>query len=131
MDTRLIQAAQKARANAYAPYSVYRVGAAILGADGQIYTGCNVENVSYGLTICAERTAIANMVLAGCQEIKEVAVATEDGGTPCGMCRQTLTEFAPDPTKVWILSVNEAGETEIFRLSELCPMPFKSDIKKK
>ena len=131
MDERLLKAASEVRTNAYAPYSVYRVGAAILGADGKVYTGCNVENVSYGLTMCAERSALAQMVAFGCQEIQEVVVVTADGGTPCGMCRQSLLEFAPVPSNIWVICANEEGETESYRLSELCPAPFQSDIKKK
>ena len=89
----LIEAAQTVRTNAYAPYSVYPVGAAVLGSDGAIYTGCNVENISFGLTMCAERVAIGAMIAAGCRKVTEVAIATRDGGSPCGMCRQTLAEF--------------------------------------
>jgi cytidine deaminase len=124
----LIEAAQKVRANAYAPYSVYSVGAAVLGADGNVYTGCNVENVSFGLCMCAERVAIGQMVSSGCRKIAEVAVATRDGGTPCGMCRQTLTEFTDEPERVMIWLVNDAGERDSFSLAELIPNSFRSDI---
>jgi cytidine deaminase len=124
----LIEAAQKVRANAYAPYSVYSVGAAVLGADGNVYTGCNVENVSFGLCMCAERVAIGQMVSSGCRKIAEVAVATRDGGTPCGMCRQTLTEFTDEPERVMIWLVNDAGERNSFSLAELIPNSFRSDI---
>lgn len=90
----LIDAAVQASRSAHAPYSSYQVGAAILLDDGVIVTGCNVENASYGLSNCAERTAIFNMVAAGgCREIAMVCVATKDGGSPCGACRQVMAEF--------------------------------------
>jgi cytidine deaminase len=92
----LIDAAMQIRDRAYVPYSHYQVGAALLGGDRQIYTGVNVENASYGLTICAERTAVVSMVAAGQQRILAVAVATDNAGSPCGACRQVLVEFADD-----------------------------------
>lgn len=127
----LVQAAQQVRQNAYAPYSVYRVGAAILGADGKVYVGCNVENVSFGLTVCAERNALGRMVADGCTEIAAVAVATRDGGTPCGMCRQSLWEFAPEPEKVRVRCVAENGSYVDMLLAELLPGAFESELKKK
>ena len=93
----LTQAAWKARKSAYAPYSGFAVGAAALGADGVIYTGCNIENASYGLSNCAERTAIFKMVSAGCRELHAIAIAGGSGGAdcfPCGACRQVIAEFA-------------------------------------
>jgi cytidine deaminase len=92
----LIQAACKARQRAYAPYSNYAVGAALLAEDGRIFTGVNVENASYGLSICAERTAVFKMVSEGSQQLVAVAVCTANAGSPCGACRQVLTEFAGD-----------------------------------
>lgn len=124
----LISAAQSARHHAYAPYSRYLVGAAILGADGQVYTGVNVENVSFGLTVCAERTALGTMVTAGCREIVAVAVSTGDGGTPCGMCRQALAEFAPD-LAVPMLCVGDDGERVVMTLAELLPAAFRAELK--
>ena len=97
----LIKAACEARANAYAPYSHYTVGAALLTEDGRLFTGVNVENASYGLTICAERTAVYKMVSEGARRIVAVAVCTENGGSPCGACRQVLSEFADD-VPVWL-----------------------------
>src|SRR6185436_5256990 len=88
----LIQAAVEARQRAYAPYSKFLVGAAILAADGSIYTGCNVENSSYGLTICAERATVFAAVAAGQKQFQMLAIATAGGGTPCGACRQVLAE---------------------------------------
>jgi len=89
----LIEAAHAARAHAYAPYSKYAVGAAVLGKSGRIYPGCNVENVSFGLTVCAERVAVFRAIAEGEREIVALAVITENGGAPCGACRQVLAEF--------------------------------------
>lgn len=92
----LIAAACEVRQRAYVPYSHYAVGAALLAADGRIITGVNVENASYGLTICAERTAVFKMVSEGIQSFQAIAICTENGGSPCGACRQVMTEFAGD-----------------------------------
>jgi cytidine deaminase len=92
---RLIAAAIAAARHAYAPYSDYPVGAALLAADGQVYTGCNVENAVYPATICAERTALVKAVSEGQRQFEAIVVATRNGGTPCGICRQMLYEFAP------------------------------------
>lgn len=121
----LVAAAEKVRTNAYAPFSVYQVGAAVHGSDGAIYTGVNVENSSYGLTVCAERSAIVKMVSEGCREIKAVAVATSDGGTPCGMCLQTILEFSPDPDAVIVTCTGENGQRDTYRLSDLLPHGFR------
>lgn len=117
----------EASSNAYAPYSGYCVGACVLGANGRLYSACNVENVSYGLTLCAERLAIGRMVSAGCQEVLEVAVATRDGGTPCGACLQTLSEFAVDRRHVSVHCADECGEVVTYRLSDLLPHGFDSN----
>jgi cytidine deaminase len=92
----LVAAAQRARQYAYAPYSKYLVGAALLAANGEIYTGCNVENAAYPATICAERVALVKAVSEGVRSFVAVAVVTENAGSPCGTCRQMLNEFAPD-----------------------------------
>lgn len=118
--------AQQVGANAYAPYSVYHVGAALLANDGQIYAGCNVENISYGLTICAERAALAAMVAGGGVSWSELVVATEDGGAPCGMCLQSLLEFCDDPSKARILCVG-SGVERSYTLAELLPHGFSSE----
>ena len=89
----LVETANAVQTKAYAPYSSYHVGSAILGSNGKIYAGCNVENASYGLTICAERNAVCQMIADGCQSIKAVVVKTRNGGSPCGACRQVLAEF--------------------------------------
>jgi len=127
----LIEAAQSARPNAYAPYSVYQVGAAILGADGRIYSGVNVENLSYGATVCAERNAIGAMVVAGCREIVAIAVATRDGVTPCGVCRQVIVEFCSDPTSVKVFSIAEDGRINEATVAELLPMRFETNLGKR
>lgn len=112
MDKMALSAAARAAAkNAYAPYSGYRVGAAALGEDGHVYTGCNIENASYGLTNCAERGALFHMVSAGCRRFTALAVAAE-GETapwPCGACRQVMAEFCTDEdTRVWICGADGA-----------------------
>jgi cytidine deaminase len=94
----LTRAAAEVQKRAYAPYSRYHVGAAVLGGSGRIYAGCNVENASYGLALCAERSAIAQMIAAADKDPRACVVITPGPiiGTPCGMCRQTLAEFAAD-----------------------------------
>jgi cytidine deaminase len=121
----LLDAAKQARQNAYAPYSGYNVGAAVLDDRGRIHSGCNVENASFGATICAERAAVANMIAEGGKKIKAAAVLTEDGGTPCGLCLQVLSEFAADPAAVEVLCAATNGTQRTFKLSELMPHPFK------
>jgi cytidine deaminase len=94
----LVNAARDVRVNAHAPYSKFRVGAAVLGASGNVYVGCNVENATYGATICAERAAVCAMIAAGETKAKAIAVYTDCSpvATPCGICRQVLSEFAED-----------------------------------
>ncbi|MFN3690995.1 MAG: cytidine deaminase [Fimbriimonadales bacterium] len=123
-DLRLIHAARAARQNAYAPYSGYTVGAAVLTDNGRIVSGCNVENASYGLSICAERAAVFNAVASGAQRITAVALCTADGGTPCGACRQVLLEFAADPETctVWVVKPDEIAAR--YTLAELIPHGF-------
>lgn len=123
----LLEAAVKMRDRAYAPYSGYRVGAAIVDAEGRMWTACNVENVSFGLCVCAERAAVARMVAEGGTAVTEVVVATSDGGMPCGMCVQTLLEFAAEPSQVKVRTVDESGIQRAFRLGELMPHAFASD----
>lgn len=117
------EAARRARESAHAPYSRYRVGAAVRTRSGAVYAGCNVENASYGATICAERAAVAAMVVAGEREILAVTVFTDDGplGMPCGICRQTLLEFAGPECVVVVSSLHEARQTT---LGALLPEPF-------
>jgi len=120
---KLIAAAQEARERAYAPYSQYRVGAAIRSESGAVFAGCNVENASYGLTICAERHAIGAMVAGGETRWTEIAIVTEDEGTPCGACRQVLAEFAATGAQVHLFSA-KTGEMTSYSIGELLPDAF-------
>jgi cytidine deaminase len=120
----LVAAAIRAREHAYAPYSNYRVGAAILLPEGEIVSGANVENASYGLTNCAERSAVYTAVSRGARALLAVAVATENAGSPCGACRQVLVEFAGD---VPVLLVDGAGSTRETTLYQLLPDHFGPD----
>jgi cytidine deaminase len=118
----LIEAATVARSAAYAPYSKFAVGAAVLTKSGKIFSGCNVENISLGLTICAERSAIAAAVTAGTRDLITIAVVTESKkpALPCGACRQVMAEFNP---RMRIVAATTNGESEEFELSELLPKP--------
>ncbi len=119
----LIAAARAVMANAYAPASHFHVGAAVLVEGGRVFVGCNVENASYGLTVCAERNAVAAAIAAGARRLIAVAVATQvtPPARPCGACRQVLAEFGRDMV---VLMVGTTGETEEVRLSALLPDPF-------
>lgn len=123
---RLVDAARTAITNAYAPYSKFDVGAAILAESGVIYNGCNVENASYGLSICAERTAAFKAVSCGERTIRAIAIATSSGESayPCGACRQALSEFVPADGDVDVYIVSDTG-VEKHLLSELLPFAFK------
>jgi len=123
----LIAAATAARERAYAPFSRFQVGAAMRMEDGSIVSGCNVENRSYGLCICAERTAIGTAVGSGLRSPKALVVITEaePPAPPCGMCRETLTEFAPPDLP--ILLINDRGSQRETTLGDLFPEPFKLD----
>jgi len=124
MDEELIRRAREAREHAYAPYSGYRVGAAIRSADGRVWTGSNVENVSFGATLCAERIAIGAMISGGERVVKELALATQDGGTPCGICLQVLSEFAEEDTEI-VLDGGAGGPVAV-SLAGLFPQAFRS-----
>jgi cytidine deaminase len=124
--TKLDELATAAMAKAHAPYSKFRVGAAIEMTDGSHHIGANIENASYGLAICAERTAIFAAVLAGSKQLREVSVCTDASppSSPCGACRQVLLEFAADPTKVNVTATNPAGERRTWTLAQLIPDGF-------
>jgi cytidine deaminase len=126
--TALEARAREARSLAYCPYSGYQVGAAILGEDGELYIGANVENISFGLTICAERSAVSAMVSGGCRRIVAVAVATRDGGTPCGACRQVLAEFCSDHSRVLVLCFGENGRRQELTMGQLLPAGFSTQL---
>jgi cytidine deaminase len=117
--------AKAAQQRAYAPYSKFHVGAA-LRVNGQVFDGANVENASYSLTICAERTAMSTAVVAGARDLEEVWVCTDVSppSSPCGACRQFLYEFAADPTKVTVTAINGKGERRSWTLAELLPDGF-------
>lgn len=121
-DQELIHSAIAASQHAYMPYSNYRVGAALLAAGGEIYGGCNIESVSFTPTVCAERTAVFKAVSEGRREFTAIAVVTRDGGSPCGVCRQMLYEFAPD---LRVILADLDGNTHLVTtLRELLPHGF-------
>jgi cytidine deaminase len=117
---RLIRAARAVRRHAYAPYSRFAVGAAVLASDESIFTGANVENASYGLTQCAERVALQTAVAAGRRRFRAVAVAGPAGISPCGACRQVMAEFGVRT----VVLAPPAGPAEVVRLADLLPRPF-------
>jgi cytidine deaminase len=125
--TDLIEAARHVRVNAYAPYSHYAVGAAVRGGSGRVYAGANVENASFGLALCAERSAVAAAIAAGEKTLTAAAVvtATSPPAAPCGMCRQVLAEFADDALPLAL--VNDAGERQDTTLAALLPHAFRRD----
>jgi cytidine deaminase len=120
----LLAAASAARRQAYAPYSRFQVGAAVQTDDGQIVSGCNVENASFGLTVCAERSAVLAAVAAGHRKFVAIAVASQGGVTPCGACRQVLAEFADDLV-VLLVDVNRPDQVRELALSALLPERFE------
>jgi cytidine deaminase len=125
MIPKLLAAAQSARDAAYAPYSGdFKVGAAVLTADGQIFTGCNIENASFGASMCAERVAIYTAVAAGQRQIIALAVIadTPQPVAPCGLCRQVLSEFSPD---CQVIMANLKDEYRKMKLTQLLPAAFK------
>ncbi len=132
MEEKLICEAIRARELAYCPYSNYRVGAALLTRDGRIFTGCNIENASYGATNCAERTAIFKAVSEGVRTVKMIAIVgghgedADDYAFPCGICRQVLREFC-DPTELIVLVAKNTRDYKKMTLDELLPESFGPD----
>ncbi len=125
--TKLLEAALAARDYAHVPFSKFKVGAAIEDETGRIFTGCNIENATYGLTICAERVAVFKAISEGARKFTRIAVAADTDvlTPPCGACRQILWEFCGD---IELMLVNLQGKTETFRLKELFPRPFDASF---
>lgn len=119
----LVEVALQARLNAFAPYSNYKVGAALLAGSGKVYTGCNVENATYGLSVCAERVALLKAISEGERRFTRIAVSSESDppATPCGSCRQLLWEFAGD---IEVILVNPQGHRTTHQLKTLLPEAF-------
>lgn len=118
----LVERARQARQHAYAPYSHYAVGAALLGASGKVYTGVNVENAAYPTSMCAERTAIFKAVSEGERSFRAIAIVTDNGGSPCGSCRQVLSEFGLD---IQVLLADAEGRlTQVTNVGALLPNAF-------
>ena len=124
---KLVAAAKAVRENAHAPYSNFRVGAALRAKSGQVYTGCNVENSTYGLTVCAERVAIFKAISEGERGFDAIAVVADTAALtpPCGACRQLIWEFCGD---VDIILANLKGKAEVVRTSQILPRPFDSSF---
>jgi cytidine deaminase len=124
---KLAEAAQKAKLNAYSPFSKFRVGAALLTEDGTIFSGCNIENSSYGLTICAERVAIFNAISSGASKFTAIAVVSDDLSftPPCGACRQVLSDLAGD---IDFILMDSKGRFKILKLTSLLPFAFTRKI---
>ncbi|HEY3783192.1 MAG TPA: cytidine deaminase [Fimbriimonadaceae bacterium] len=127
----LIHEAEVAGKYAYAPYSEYKVGACVVDNQGNTYTGCNIENASYGSSMCAERVAIFKMVSDGGEVLNAIAVVTEDGGPPCGNCLQVMREFCKDSSqlRIYLSSANRAIKE--FTLKDLLPIEFSLDPERK
>ncbi|HVP35487.1 MAG TPA: cytidine deaminase [Terriglobales bacterium] len=128
-DQKLILEAKKARENSHAPYSNFKVGAALLAKSGKVYSGANLENSSFGQTVCAERLALYKAVSAGDKVFKKIAIVASGTKpvTPCGICRQALFEFAPD---LEVICSNLQGKVKKYTLKQLLPFPFKYEKRK-
>jgi cytidine deaminase len=129
-DDQLIKRAREAQTHAYAPYSHFRVGAALLTKDNQVFTGCNVENSTFGATVCAERTAVFTAVCHGARHFSKIVIVTDnkEPAWPCGICRSVLFEFAPD---LEVIAVGSSGKVERMRLSQLYPKGFRFSMNSK
>lgn len=130
VERKLVSEAGKARKNAYAPYSKFSVGAALLSKSGKIYTGANLENSSFGQTVCAERLALYKAVSEGEKNFEKIAIVAPGAKpvTPCGICRQALIEFSPE---LEVISSNLKGRVKRYSLKQLLPYPFKYEKKKR
>jgi cytidine deaminase len=126
-DADLVEQARLARERAYAPYSGFAVGAALLGRSGRVFTGCNVENASYPLSICAERVAVGKAVSEGECEFEAIAVVTATAAAPCGGCRQVLREFAGPHAALRVIIADLAGNARTFSICQLLPESFTGD----
>ncbi|KXL54486.1 cytidine deaminase [Anaerotignum neopropionicum] len=125
----LVVLAKEAMKKAYAPYSKFKVGAALLAKDGTVFLGCNVENASFGATICAERTAVTKAISQGVREFEKIAIvaSSEEYAAPCGICRQVMYEFMPEGE---VILDSQAEGIKVMKLKELLPMGFRGeDIK--
>lgn len=124
---KLFELAKKTRLHSYSPYSNHKVGAAVLMKDGSIFTGCNVENSTFGATVCAERVAVQNAISQGSTEISEICVITDatPPWPPCGLCRQILTEFGDSDVKIHL--ANLSGVKETVKLKDLMPYAFRPE----
>jgi cytidine deaminase len=126
-EAELVDKARAVRDRAYAPYSGFSVGAALLGRSGAVYTACNVENAAYPLTICAERAAVAKAVSEGERSFEAIAVVTSTGASPCGACRQVLREFAGPEGDLRVIVADLEGNIQTYTIAQLLPVGFTSD----
>lgn len=123
-DAELVTVAAQSAHNAYCPYSHYPVGAALLAADGRVFRGCNLENASYGLTICAERNALAAAIAHGCRTFTALAIVARTPPAPCGACRQALAEFVPPTFRIVLAAIDQPACRTCFTMAELLPHAF-------
>jgi cytidine deaminase len=123
----LVRAARRAQKRSHSPYSNFRVGAALLATSGKVYSGCNIESSSFGLTICAERTAIFKAISEGERQFKAIVIVSdaEDFISPCGACRQVLMDFAKD---IDVVICDGADNTRVVKISTLLPLPFNDSV---
>ena len=123
-DLKLLALARDAAQNAHCPYSKFQVGAALLTSDGNVFCGCNVENASYGLTICAERNAVCAAIAAGYRDFVSIALVATRIATPCGACRQFLAEFVQPTFRVLVGSLSAADKHQVYTMEDLLPHHF-------
>ena len=121
-----IDLAIESRQRAYCPYSGFRVGAAVIGVDGSLFSGCNIENCSFSLTNCAERVALQSAIASGVNQFSHLVVCSDGGVAPCGSCRQVLAEFAPE-LEITLVDAQRPDQYRTVNLRELLPAPFSGD----